>query len=472
MKKSKNMVIGCCLFFLAVLMGEGYCLLNMKGDYVTAIGVGIVVLIAAYLFIDTLLGYIEKGKADKQEDEIRQPSGPQQDSETEKLQKAVYMIQKRGFEMLEEELENLQDGSRDGMERITGEISNLLKMGIKYDRENTKQIIVNNKKKMDQLTAYLDQFTHETQKSLREIREELGHGQNGRTAGGDMELKEYRLAVEELRQQLAAIADLVRHMEAGGMEIRAVINRLPEWMGNLKVQSAAPAMPYVMPEPVYGTSPNPSAAMSDVPEPLSMPDLAPEPHTDGNVPNLVVNVEDKSEPGLSAETESEAVDSKTEPTVAEMGKAEAAERTEEPIAAEPEIPKAPEREEEQIETVPVMPESAITEPIGTEPVLEPDRQESGDPVGISDTDLQDLLSGLVTDMPEQGEGESAAADEKLAGTGEKEEAVFKPAQKPEASVQLAPAPKPPVPKAPPAPSDPNKPMSPEEIAALIASMGQ
>ena len=59
MKKKRGILIGSALGFLAVLLGEVYCLLNFRGDVVMAAGIGLVLLIMAYLMLDAGFDYWE-----------------------------------------------------------------------------------------------------------------------------------------------------------------------------------------------------------------------------------------------------------------------------------------------------------------------------------------------------------------------------------------------------------------------------
>ena len=56
---------------------------------------------------------------------------------------------RQGFEMLGEKLDALEDSNKRGFEFLNREFSGALKMSMKFERENAKQIISSHKKKMD-----------------------------------------------------------------------------------------------------------------------------------------------------------------------------------------------------------------------------------------------------------------------------------------------------------------------------------
>lgn len=138
MKKKRGIVIGSTLGFLAVLLGEAYCLLNFRGDVVIAAGVGLVLLIMAYLMLDAGFEYWE------------------------------YLQDPEELALLEEEPAEIgKEAGTHGQELVRIEeelallrrdLSDLLKAEIQYERENTRALISHNKKEMEQLQEKMEQM--------------------------------------------------------------------------------------------------------------------------------------------------------------------------------------------------------------------------------------------------------------------------------------------------------------------------
>lgn len=84
MKKQRG-IIYYGIFFLVALLGELYCLLEYREDVINIVGVGIVLLIAAYLWLDSIMGfYLNRVK--EMEDRLER---------MEKIQKAIYITNKK-----------------------------------------------------------------------------------------------------------------------------------------------------------------------------------------------------------------------------------------------------------------------------------------------------------------------------------------------------------------------------------------
>lgn len=83
--KKGNSFIYFGMFFVVSFIAEIYCLLEYREDMVNIIGVGIVLLIATYLWLDTIQSTFIK--------EVEQIDNKVKN--VEKLQKAIYVLIKR-----------------------------------------------------------------------------------------------------------------------------------------------------------------------------------------------------------------------------------------------------------------------------------------------------------------------------------------------------------------------------------------
>lgn len=90
MKKEKEFLIF-GLVFLASLISLFYCMMEFRKDLITIIGVAVVVLITAYLWLDTIKSIICIQKQELQE----------KLDKLEKLEKAIYVITKNSKDMIE-----------------------------------------------------------------------------------------------------------------------------------------------------------------------------------------------------------------------------------------------------------------------------------------------------------------------------------------------------------------------------------
>jgi len=373
MKKKRMALIGFALFFLALLVGEAYCLL--RGDLISILGVGVVLLIIAYLLLDAILDYIkgepeaemlpgmdwEYGQMEKilsgqtEAEEEKEETEAEQESEAERLQKAIYVLQKKSFDALQKEMQAARAQENTAISELKEELTTLIKAEIKYERENTNQIINENRKQIERLT-----------KNLQDVKpQEVSQP----TISVD-----YQETLDRLAQQVGQIVELLQER------------------------------PAVSVAPQQELEPEPEAE-----EMLIMPEF--------------------EEEFIMPEFEEELMEEPTlEDYLSEIDLS---------LGEEPQAEEEPELEDLLTEiglgldlTEPVV------EDVMPEVLLEQEEE-------LTEEDLSELIAGLL--------GE--AAPEELS--------IPEPVTEPE-----------PTPVAPAAPADPNKPLSPEEIAALFASMGQ
>lgn len=134
-KKRRGILIGSTLGFLAVLLGELYCLLNFRGDVVMIAGVGAVLLIMAYLMLDAGFEYWEY---------LQEPEEPALENGQVEADRSAQALG-QNLRQIEAELALLRK-----------DLSDLLKAEIQYERENTRALISHNKKEMELLSEKLE----------------------------------------------------------------------------------------------------------------------------------------------------------------------------------------------------------------------------------------------------------------------------------------------------------------------------
>ncbi|MFT4144838.1 MAG: hypothetical protein QM644_10325 [Mobilitalea sp.] len=157
-KRMNALFFGSCL--LAAILLEVYCIQVFDGELISAIGIGIVVLITGYLFMDSIRSiYKESFEKSKQLlQELQRDEIAKRDSQYEELlnlQKASYTAVKKSEALLTKQMEEVfkridnLESSNDGYVNKIIELQkkmlegqkNALNLEIKYNKENTKEII-------------------------------------------------------------------------------------------------------------------------------------------------------------------------------------------------------------------------------------------------------------------------------------------------------------------------------------------
>jgi hypothetical protein len=159
MKKRMN-IIFFSICFLAALLAETYCIQVLEGDIFSVVGIGIVVLITGYLFMDSarslLIRSSEKSKSYVDHMYMEETEKwNERFTEFVNLQKATYTATKKNTAMIAEQFEEillrmeiLEVNNSKALQKITelqmksleGQ-KNALNLEINYSKENTKQLI-------------------------------------------------------------------------------------------------------------------------------------------------------------------------------------------------------------------------------------------------------------------------------------------------------------------------------------------
>ncbi len=159
MKKRLNTVFF-SICFLAALIAEAYCIIALKGEPISAAGMGIVALIMGYLLLDTIRGQWKQGGEKVKfylEQIYREEAEKWNDRYTEmlNLQKASYAATKKRelrtdekYEELLLRLSTLEKNHTASLQKIAelqkklmdGQ-KNALNIEVNYNKENTKLLI-------------------------------------------------------------------------------------------------------------------------------------------------------------------------------------------------------------------------------------------------------------------------------------------------------------------------------------------
>lgn len=169
--KRKNSVILFGLSFLIALLGEVY-LLNMdRIDIFSVVGIGLVVILTGYLWMDSIFGLISSKNQKRKllwEESLREFEEKKNSRYTEllNLQKATYAALKKSNLSLQEEIDQVKQLQQKAMDGQT----KALNISVNYSREHTKELIdaikaeSNNINYEDQLSLILSLLENQNQK--------------------------------------------------------------------------------------------------------------------------------------------------------------------------------------------------------------------------------------------------------------------------------------------------------------------
>jgi AAA ATPase containing von Willebrand factor type A (vWA) domain len=135
---------------MAALIIEAYCLLEFRDDMITVMGVGIVLLISAYLLMDSIKACYNS-EMKKIDEKINLFA---------KLQKALYVTAKKQIDLMEQDNQDETIHEMiDVLNHIKEEESKLTKILIKYNREDTKYIVAKNRADAEKVVHAIQQLS-------------------------------------------------------------------------------------------------------------------------------------------------------------------------------------------------------------------------------------------------------------------------------------------------------------------------
>ncbi|MFW5652114.1 MAG: hypothetical protein ACOCNC_12180, partial [Acetivibrio ethanolgignens] len=171
MKKNKSIpVIG--MLFFAMLLVDLYLIKNTGSVPVLAMA-GIVTLAAAYLFFDKLYDLFLRHQEEKEAQEAIIQSFCE---ETQKADKAKYIMLKKTQELLEEKLSKTADAQQElkaALEQLLQDQNKNAKLVVKYNREDSKKLAALSKADAEKLIATVNQAGEKQLAALRKMKEQL-----------------------------------------------------------------------------------------------------------------------------------------------------------------------------------------------------------------------------------------------------------------------------------------------------------
>ena len=449
-KARMQMIFG-ILLFAFIFMAELYAMVNFPKMFIVLAVLAVADLICLYVAINGIISVYETKYTRREE----------QYESIFKSEKASYLMLKKYFEEISVKLAYIEEASKIPTEEIVNAQKGIAKVIIKRSHENTDALMNSYEQLIDQFTKF-QQGIDGLGTVAGAYKEEIlsAYRDEKSPAPKDEEVHDHaqdKETVAKLQEIILAIKDMELRLNQTIMNSQKVVVSQPQ----VSVPVAAPVVPQPAPQnhmeetPVEPEiSPEPEESME--PEPEISPDLEENPE-----PEILPDLEESLEPEISLEPE-EDMEPEILPDIPEEENLKPEEEL--PVMAADEIiPPDPEESieeaEELVEPDPI-PEEAIVDEADDENLPEEELPPMPDLSDPNRSMSPDEIAALFANM---GNDNNADKVEEPAEETVEPEDIPEPIEEPEAVKEA--------PLQPEEPADPNKALSPDEIAALFASMG-
>ena len=461
-KARMQMIFG-ILLFAFIFMAELYAMVNFPKMFIVLAVLAVADLICLYVAINGIISVYETKYTRREE----------QYESIFKSEKASYLMLKKYFEEISVKLAYIEEASKIPTEEIVNAQKGIAKVIIKRSHENTDALMNSYEQLIDQFTkfqqgidglgtvagAYKEEIlsAYKDEKSPAPKDEEVhDHAQDKETVA---KLQEIILAIKDmelrLNQTIMNSQKVVVSQPQVSVPVATPVEPQPAPQNHVE---ETPVEPEISPEPEESMEPEPeiSPDLEENPEPEISPDLEENPE-----PEILPDLEESLEPEISLEPEED-----MEPEILpDIPEEEDLKPEEEPpiMAADEIIPPDPEEAieeaEELVEPDPI-PEEAIVDEADDENLPEEELPPMPDLSDPNRSMSPDEIAALFANMGNDNNADKV--EEPVEETVEPED-IPEPIEEPEAVKEA--------PLQPEEPADPNKALSPDEIAALFASMG-
>ena len=449
-KARMQMIFG-ILLFAFIFMAELYAMVNFPKMFIVLAVLAVADLICLYVAINGIISVYETKYTRREE----------QYESIFKSEKASYLMLKKYFEEISVKLAYIEEASKIPTEEIVNAQKGIAKVIIKRSHENTDALMNSYEQLMDQFTTF-QQGIDGLGTVAGAYKEEIlsAYKDEKSPAPKDEEVHDHaqdKETVAKLQEIILAIKDMELRLNQTIMNSQKVVVSQPQ----VSVPVAAPVVPQPAPQnhmeetPVEPEiSPEPEESME--PEPEISPELEENPE-----PEILPDLEESLEPEISLEPE-EDMEPEILPDIPEEENLKPEEDL--PVMAADEIiPPDPEESieeaEERVEPDPI-PEEAIVDEADDENLPEEELPPMPDLSDPNRSMSPDEIAALFANMGNDNNADKV--EEPVEETVEPED-IPEPIEEPEAVKEA--------PLQPEEPADPNKALSPDEIAALFASMG-
>lgn len=461
-KARMQMIFG-ILLFAFIFMAELYAIVNFPKMFIVLVVLAAADLICLYVAIRGVISVYETKYARREE----------QYESIFKSEKASYLMLKKYFEEISVKLAYMEEASKIPTEEIVNAQKGIAKVIIKRSHENTNALMNSYEQLLDRFDtfqkgmdgfgtvagAYKDEILSACKDEISSVQKdgkEQEHSQDKEIAA---KLQEIIIAMKDmelrLNQTIMNSQKVVVSQPQVSVPVATPVEPQPAPQNHVE---ETPVEPEISPEPEESMEPEPeiSLDLEENPEPEILPDLE-----ESLEPEISLGLEESPEPEISPELE-ESPEPEILPDIPEEENLKPEEDL--PVMAADEIiPPDPEESieeaEELVEPDPI-PEEAIVDEADDENLPEeelPPMPDLSDPNrSMSPDEIAALFANMGNDDNADKAGEPAEE------TVEPED-IPEPIEEPEAVKEA--------PLQPEEPADPNKALSPDEIAALFASMG-
>lgn len=445
------------LLFAFIFMAELYAIVNFPKMFIVLVVLAAADLICLYVAIRGVISVYETKYARREE----------QYESIFKSEKASYLMLKKYFEEISVKLAYMEEASKIPTEEIVNAQKGIAKVIIKRSHENTDALMNSYEQLIDRFDTFqkgMDGFGTVAGAYKDEIlsvcKDEISSVQKD---GKEQEHSQDKEIAAKLQEIIIAMKDMELRLNQTIMNSQKVVVSQPQ----VSVPVATPVEPQPAPqnhveeipaEPEI--SPEPEESME--PEPEISPDLEESMEPE---PEISPEPEESMEPEPEISPEPEESMEPDPEILPDIPEEESFEPEEEPpvMAADEIIPPDPEESieeaEELVEPDPI-PEDAIVEEANDENLPEEELSPMPDLSDPNRAMSPDEIAALFANMGNDDNADKAG--EPVEETVEPED-IPEPIEEPEAVKEA--------PLQPEEPADPNKALSPDEIAALFASMG-
>ena len=455
-KARMQMIFG-ILLFAFIFMAELYAMVNFPKMFIVLAVLAVADLICLYVAINGIISVYETKYTRREE----------QYESIFKSEKASYLMLKKYFEEISVKLAYMEEASKIPTEEIVNAQKGIAKVIIKRSHENTDALMNSYEQLLDRFDTFqkgMDGFGTVAGAYKDEIlsacKDEISSVQKD---GKEQEHSQDKEIAAKLQEIIIAMKDMELRLNQTIMNSQKVVVSQPQ----VSVPVATPVEPQPAPQnhveetPVEPEiSPEPEESME--PEPEISPDLEESMEPE---PEISPEPEESMEPEPEISPEPEESMEPDPEILPDIPEGESFEPEEEPpvMAADEIIPPDPEESieeaEELVEPDPI-PEDAIVEEANDENLPEEELSPMPDLSDPNRAMSPDEIAALFANMGNDDNADKAG--EPVEETVEPED-IPEPIEEPEAVKEA--------PLQPEEPADPNKALSPDEIAALFASMG-
>ena len=441
-KARMQMIFG-ILLFAFIFMAELYAIVNFPRMFIVLAVLAAADLICLYVAIRGVISVYETKYARREE----------QYESIFKSEKASYLMLKKYFEEISVKLAYMEEASKIPTEEIVNAQKGIAKVIIKRSHENTDALMNSYEQLIDRFDTFqkgMDGFGTVAGAYKDEIlsacKDEISSVQKD---GKEQEHSQDKEIAAKLQEIIIAMKDMELRLNQTIMNSQKVVVSQP--------QVSVPVATPVEPQP---------APQNHVEETPAEPEISPEPEESMEPePEISPEPEESMEPEPEISPEPEESMEPDPEILPDIPEGESFEPEEEPpvMAADEIIPPDPEESieeaEELVEPDPI-PEDAIVEEANDENLPEEELSPMPDLSDPNRAMSPDEIAALFANMGNDDNADKAG--EPVEETVEPED-IPEPIEEPEAVKEA--------PLQPEEPADPNKALSPDEIAALFASMG-